>query len=96
MIAVVDALSGRADELRAAVVALTLGCRAEPGCVLFEPYEDAGVPGRFHLVEIYVDTDAFRAHLTTEHVRRFWAALATCSSNRGPDRLTQLVTVPTS
>lgn len=93
MIALVEAQPGRAGELREAVRALTRGCRAEPGCVEFTPYEDALHEGRFHLVEVYESTEAFEAHLTTSHVQEFWQALLVCSTNRDASHLTQLVEV---
>lgn len=93
MIAMVEALPGRTEELRAAVVELTRGCRSEPGCTMFTPYQEALRPDRFHLVEVYESTEAFEAHLDTEHVQRFWRALAGCSSNHDAGSLTQLIEV---
>lgn len=93
MIALVEALPGHEDELRSAVAALTRGCRAEPGCLDFTPYEDALRPGRFHLVEVYASTAAFEQHLDTEHVQQFWRTLLIVSSNRDASNLTQLIEV---
>ena len=47
-----------------------------PGCLTFVPYQDLGTDGRFHLYEIYQDPDAFKDHLRTAHVRKFFDALA--------------------
>jgi quinol monooxygenase YgiN len=93
MIALVDSLPGHEDELRAAVAALTRGCRAERGCLEFTPYEDALRPGRFHLIEVYASTAAFEEHLDTPHVQEFWRTLLTSSSNHDASNLTQLVEV---
>ncbi len=76
MIAVVDAKPGHAPELRAAIEALAAAVRREPGCLTFVPYQDLGTDGRFHLYEIYQDLDAFKDHLHTAHVRKFFDALA--------------------
>ena len=75
MIANVRSLAGHEDELRAAVLDLTAAVRGEPGCVTFEAFEVREQPGRFHLYEIYHDTEAFRAHLSTPHIHEFFAAL---------------------
>lgn len=80
MVAVIDARPGHADALRAAVVTLATAVRQEPGCRTFVPYEEVAVPGRFHLHEVYADVGAFQDHLRTEHVRRFFDALAAHST----------------
>ena len=89
MIAVIDALPGHAGELRAAVRTLAAAVRREPGCLTFIPYQQVGAPGRFHLYEVYADVAAFRDHLRTDHVRRFFGALA-AHSTAGAQNLAQL------
>ena len=76
MIAAVDAKTGHTRELRAAIEELAAAVRREPGCLKFVPYQDLGTEGRFHLYEIYQDLDAFKDHLRTAHVRKFFGALA--------------------
>ena len=76
MIAVVDAKTGHAPELRAAIEELAAAVRREPGCLTFVPYQDLGTEGRFHLYEIYRDLNAFQDHLQTGHVGKFFDALA--------------------
>ena len=76
MIAIVDAKTGHTRELRAAIEELAAAVRREPGCLTFVPYQDLGTDGRFHLYEIYQDLDAFKDHLQTAHVRKFFDALA--------------------
>lgn len=41
--------------------------RDEPGCFRFEINQDAEVPSRFHLYEVYRDEAAFQAHLEAPH-----------------------------
>ena len=41
--------------------------RDEPGCFRFDIHQDAEVPSRFHLYEVYRDEAAFNAHLETPH-----------------------------
>ena len=47
MIAVVDAKTGHAPELRAAIGELAAAVRREPGCLTFVPYQDLGTDGRY-------------------------------------------------
>lgn len=89
MIAVVDAKAGHAPELGAAVQELVAAVRREPGCLTFVPYQDLGTDGRFYLYEIYRDVDAFKDHLQTAHVRKFFEALAQHSTTTAQN-LTQL------
>jgi quinol monooxygenase YgiN len=93
LLAVLEAKTGQADELRALIVTLTRENRKEPGCVTFIPYESDQVPGRFYLYEIFVDADAFEEHLETDHVREFRTALSFVSSS-GPHDLVQLNELP--
>jgi quinol monooxygenase YgiN len=81
MISVVDAMTGHVPELRAAIEELAAAVRREPGCLTFVPYQDLGTDGRFQLYEIYRDVDAFKDHLQTAHVRKFFDALAQHSTS---------------
>lgn len=50
--------------------------REEPGCVQFDVCRVEGAPDVVVLYELYVDADAFAAHLQTEHFARFDSASA--------------------
>lgn len=76
MIAIVRAMPGHEAQLASAISTLTIAVRHEPGCVEFRCFHDAADPTAFYLYEIYADTDAFRAHLHTEHVAHFFTELA--------------------
>ncbi|MEY9852295.1 quinol monooxygenase YgiN [Leifsonia sp. EB41] len=89
MIAILDAVPGRHDDLRAAVIELARKVRLEPGCVEFTAYEARDIPGRFYLYEIYENARAFADHLGTEHVHTFIASIPTLSTG-GPGNLIQL------
>jgi len=41
--------------------------RDESGCFRFDIHQDAEVPSRFHLYEVYRDEAAFNTHLETPH-----------------------------
>lgn len=93
MIAVLDARPGMIERFREHIVELVRAVRAEPGCVTFTAYEARDVPGRFYLYEVYFDAAAFAAHLTTDHVHRFIAAIPELSTG-GADSLVQLDEIP--
>ena len=43
--------------------------RDEPGCFRFDINQDAEMPSRFYLYEVYRDEAAFQAHLETPHFK---------------------------
>lgn len=75
MVAVIRSVPGHEDRLAAAIRVLTEAVRGEPGCREFRSFRAFSDPGVFYLYEIYDDTDAFRAHLTTAHVAQFFTEL---------------------
>jgi quinol monooxygenase YgiN len=76
MLAVLQAATGHTEHLAAAITTLTAAVRREPGCREFRSYQDPANPETFYLYEIYTDVDAFRQHLATDHVARFFTELA--------------------
>ncbi|SMG41402.1 putative quinol monooxygenase [Agreia pratensis] len=57
---VAELLAGLADEVR-----------REPGCIEFAPYRVSTEPSRFFVYEVYLDDDAFTAHITAPYGRVF-------------------------
>ncbi len=45
--------------------------RAEPGCLAFDPFVRSDDERHWVVFEAYVDEAAFRAHMATDHNRRF-------------------------
>jgi len=77
LIADLEALPGRGDEVAAAIaasqaVALT---RAEPGCAAYDLCRDAAAPDRFVAYESWRDLDSLREHLAAPHFAAVGAAL---------------------
>jgi quinol monooxygenase YgiN len=95
MVAVVRAIPGHEEPLAAAIATLTAAVRREPGCREFRSFREAADPGTFHLYEVYTDTEAFRTHLATGHVARFFTELAR-HSTADAGAVTQLVELPVS
>ncbi len=50
--------------------------RDEPGCFRFDINQDAHVPTRFYLYEVYRDEAAFEAHLQTPHFLKWKETVA--------------------
>jgi quinol monooxygenase YgiN len=89
MVAVIQAVPGHEKQLTAAIATLTTKVRQEPGCLEFRSFQDLANHGTFYLYEIYADTEAFCAHLATEHVTHFFTELAQ-HSTADAQSLTQL------
>lgn len=45
--------------------------RDEPGCFRFDMLQNAEIPSRFHLYEVYRDEAAFEDHLETPHFKKW-------------------------
>jgi len=80
MIAVLDARPGLAGQLREKIAELAAQVRREPGCLTFTAYEARDAPGRFYLYEVYASAAALAAHLQTQHVHDFIAAVPALST----------------
>jgi quinol monooxygenase YgiN len=93
MVAVVRAIPGHEEQLAAAITTLTAAVRREPGCSEFRSFRDVTAGEVFYLYEIYTDIEAFRAHLATEHVTRFFGELARHSTTDAT-ALVQLAELP--
>ncbi len=52
------------------------GSRQEAGCLRFDVLQSEDDPTRFFLYEVYRSKEAFGAHQTTEHYRRWRATVA--------------------
>ncbi|WP_029002554.1 putative quinol monooxygenase [Azorhizobium doebereinerae] len=67
IVAILAARPGKADELKALLFGMVDACRAEPGNLRWDIWEDQAVPGRFVLDELYVDAAAIAVHRQTPH-----------------------------
>jgi quinol monooxygenase YgiN len=65
------AAPGRVDDLRAALLALTVATRAETGCLLYDLHEDLDDPDILVFYEVWATPAAHAAHDETAHVRAF-------------------------
>ncbi len=68
--AIFTARPGKADDLRALLVGMAPHCRAEPGNLRWDIWQDPET-GRFGLDELYRDADAVTAHRETPHYKDY-------------------------
>ena len=66
----------RHDEFAAAAVACATTTRTEDGCVAYAFSADFADKGTVYVAEKWTSEEALRAHLGTEHVATFRAAIA--------------------
>lgn len=69
------AAPGRLDDLRSALLDLTVATRAEDGCLRYDLHEDADDADVLAFYEVWATSAAHAAHDATEHVRSFVARI---------------------
>ena len=69
------AAPGRIDDLRAALLDLTVATRAEDGCVRYDLHEDLTDPDVLAFYEVWATPAAHAAHDATPHVQSFVARI---------------------
>jgi quinol monooxygenase YgiN len=71
--AVLTAHPGKAAELRALLVGMAPHCRAEPGNLRWDVWQDRAHSERYVLDELYLDATAAEAHRETPHYQDYLA-----------------------
>ena len=71
--AILTAHVGKADELRALLLAMAPHCRTEPGNLRWDVWRDTASPDRYVLDELYRDAQAAEAHRQTQHYQNYLA-----------------------
>jgi len=75
IVAILTARPGKADELRALLLGMVAPCRAEPGNLRWDIWQDQANAERFVLDELYVDSAAMAAHRETPHFKAYFARI---------------------
>lgn len=75
IIAILTAKPGKSDELLSLLRGMLPHCRAEPGNLRWEIWEDRSKPGCYVLDELYRDAAALDAHRETPHYRYYRAGI---------------------
>jgi quinol monooxygenase YgiN len=73
LVVVFRAAPGKIDDLRSALLDLTVATRAEDGCVLYDLHEDVDDSDVLAFYEIWATPAAHAAHDATAHVQAFVA-----------------------
>jgi quinol monooxygenase YgiN len=73
--AILTARPGKAADLKALLVSMAPHCRAEPGNLRWDIWEDESQPSRYVLDELYRDDDAVAAHRATPHYENYLAQI---------------------
>jgi quinol monooxygenase YgiN len=71
IVARVEAKPGKAQELVAAQTALVQVVRQQPGCILYELFEDDTQPGKVIFFERWKDRQSWEAHMQGPHMDAF-------------------------
>lgn len=71
IVAVLEALPGKADALKALLDGMLAPSRAEPGNLRYDLWRDQADASRFLLDELYVDADAVASHRATPHFQNY-------------------------
>jgi len=88
IVAEIAAKPGRAEALRAVLLAMIQPSVAEAGCRQYELHEDRDEPTRFFFVERWADAAAFDFHCATPHFRQLGPAIQDLIA--APPRLSKL------
>jgi quinol monooxygenase YgiN len=73
--AILTARPGKAEELKALLVGMAPHCRAEPGNLRWDIWQDQYQSDCYVLDELYVDDDAVAMHRETPHYRDYLARI---------------------
>ncbi len=65
----IQGLSGREEDIKRELLALTAPTRAEPGAIRYDLYQSTVQPNRFMRLEVWQDEAALEAHKATPHLR---------------------------
>lgn len=84
------AAPGRADELRAALLAIVGPSRAEDGCLRYDLHVDREDPDVLAFYEVWASVEAHRAHDRTPHIEHVRSVLPDLVAERRVLRLTPI------
>lgn len=68
---IIDAMPGKTEDLKKALIQLVPQCRKEEGCLLYELYEPCKEQGRFLVLMKWKDLNALRAHEASKPIAQF-------------------------
>ena len=69
--AILTARPGKVEELKKLLLGMAPHCRAEPGNLRWDVWQDQSQPDRYVLDELYLDDAAVAAHRETPHYKDY-------------------------
>jgi len=82
-----DVVPGKVDDFLAAVKENGVASVKEPGCREFDVAVSQTDPNHVYILEVYDNEDAQKAHLATDHFKKYKAATAGTTTKRQEQRL---------
>ncbi|MDR3422921.1 MAG: putative quinol monooxygenase [Xanthobacteraceae bacterium] len=82
-----DIVPGKVDDFLAAVKENGAASVKEPGCREFDITVSQTDPNHVFILEVYDNEDALKAHVTTDHFKKYKAATAGTTTKRQEQRL---------
>lgn len=82
-----DVVPGKVDAFLAAVKENGAASVKEPGCREFDIAVSQTDPNHVYILEVYDNEDAQKAHVATDHFKKYKAATAGTTTNRQEHRL---------
>jgi len=82
-----DVVPGKVDDFLAAVTENGAASVKEPGCREFDVAVSQTDPNHVFILEVYDNEEALKAHVTTDHFKKYKAATAGMTSRRQEQRL---------
>jgi quinol monooxygenase YgiN len=82
-----DVVPGRVDDFLAAVKENGAASVKEPGCREFDVAVSQTDPNHVFILEVYDNEDALKAHVATDHFKKYKAATAGTTTKRQEQRL---------
>ncbi|NKL77002.1 putative quinol monooxygenase [Rhizobium leguminosarum] len=73
--AILNSRPDKAEKLQALLLGMATDCRAEPGNLRWDIWQDQSHPDRYVLDELYVDGAAVAAHRETHHYKNYLAQI---------------------
>ena len=71
IVAILAARPGKAEDLKALLFGMASACRAEPGNLRWDVWQDQADAGRFVLDELFTGNAAVAAHRETPHFKTY-------------------------
>lgn len=73
VVAEIVAKPGSEETIRTALAELTVATQSDEGCISYELFESAAVPGTFFTIESWANQESLDAHMQSPHIATAFA-----------------------